>query len=158
MVLTALQLGGLFETAGEMAFVLKVVVFVYLCYWLYVTFRGVGMLFGVFLLGAAYIVFFYSISTTFLLILFLVFVMFGMHFQMLLDFGVGRLYELAGKHPPWRPEMAEQERLHQLEQKYSSGALNEGEAQELAKFWDAQGGAPQQQQMAPQMRMMRMAR
>lgn len=134
MTLVALQLGGIFETVSELSFILKIVVFVYLLYWLFITFRG-GVLFGVALLGATYLVFFYSISTTILLLVFVVFVIFGNHFQMLLDFGLRPIYHAFGKAPPWEPQQAEQMRIEQLQQKYASGQLSREEEKELANMY-----------------------
>lgn len=130
MELVALQLAGIFDAFNELSFILKVIVFVYLSYWLFMTFRG-GLLFGVALLAAAFFIFFYSISTTLLFIVFLLFVVFGSHLQFILDFGIGRILQQAGKAPPWEPEHAEQLRMQELERKNATGALDQNEAQEL---------------------------
>lgn len=149
----ALQLAGMFDSLGDLAFVLKVVVFIYLSYHLYILFRG-GILFGAGLIGAAFLIFFYSISTTVLLILFAVFVLFGTHLQMLIDFGLGPIYHAMGKAPPWRPWEAKQfeaERLSELEKAVSSGAATAAQIHEFEKLANAQGGMDMGQQQASQL-------
>jgi hypothetical protein len=146
MQLVALQI---FEAFHELSFVLKILVFVYLAYFLFLTFRG-GVVFGLATLAAAYLVFFYSISTTLLFITLLVFTVFSNHFQMLIDFGFARIFQMAGKAPPWEPHAVEYERLQALERKNVAGELTGHEADEYAELMShhnpqalLQPGAPQ---------------
>jgi hypothetical protein len=79
---------GVFSTLNELGFVVRIIVFSYLCYWLYITFRDVQTVFGVGVIVTAYIVFIHSLSITLLTIIFFVFVIFGNMLQMILMFGV----------------------------------------------------------------------
>ncbi|MFH0973677.1 MAG: hypothetical protein V1817_02735 [Candidatus Micrarchaeota archaeon] len=79
---------GVFSTLNELGFVVRIIIFSYLCYWLYITFRDVQTIFGVSIIITAYIIFIHSLSITLLTIIFFVFVVFGNMLQMILMFGV----------------------------------------------------------------------
>ncbi len=83
---------GVFETLNELGFVVRIIVFSYLCYWLYITFRDVQTVFGVAVIVTAYIIFIHSLSITLLTVIFFVFVIFGNMLQMILMFGLLPLF------------------------------------------------------------------
>jgi hypothetical protein len=95
-----LFLGGVLETLGEMDFVIRIMVFSYLLFWLYMTFMPAKaeILFGISAIAAGYLVFAHGISITILALFFLFFVVLGSQIQMILMFGVLPLlgYQYAG--------------------------------------------------------------
>ncbi|MDP2717938.1 MAG: hypothetical protein Q8P02_04295, partial [Candidatus Micrarchaeota archaeon] len=56
----------LFETLGEIGFVVQLLVFTYLLFWLYMTFRDLPMLFGLTSAVAGFLIFIHGISVTLL--------------------------------------------------------------------------------------------
>ncbi len=83
---------GVLGTLNELGFVVRIIVFSYLCYWLYITFRDVQTIFGIGVIITAYIIFIHSLSITLLTVVFFVFVIFGNMLQMILMFGVLPLF------------------------------------------------------------------
>lgn len=72
----------------EIAFVIKLMAFVYMLFWLYYTFNRIPVLFGITSVILAYFMFIYSIPTL-LLVLFLIgFVFLGSQLQMIVMFGL----------------------------------------------------------------------
>lgn len=65
--------GGLFDTAGDIAFVIKLMSLVYITFWLYQTFAESQILFGLSAIGAGYFMLFHS--TVFVAIAFMVLLM-----------------------------------------------------------------------------------
>jgi hypothetical protein len=83
---------GVFSTLNELGFVVRVIIFSYLVYWLYITFRDVQTIFGLAVIVTAYLIFIHSVSITLLTVIFFVFVVFGNMLQMILMFGVLPLF------------------------------------------------------------------
>ncbi len=81
-------LDGVFETLNELGFVVRVIIFSYLIYWMYITFRDVQTIFGLSVIITGYLIFIHSLSITMLTVIFFVFVIFGNMLQMILMFGV----------------------------------------------------------------------
>lgn len=79
--------GGLFETAGDIAFVIKLMSFVYIVFWLYQTFAESQVLFGLSALGAGYFMLFHSTVFVSLALLVLLMVM-GNWLQQGIQFGI----------------------------------------------------------------------
>ncbi len=92
--------GGVLETLGELDFVIRVMVFSYLLFWMYMTFMPAKaeLLFGISGIAVGYLVFAHGVSLTLLVLFFLFFVVLGSQIQMILMFGVLPLlgYQYAG--------------------------------------------------------------
>ncbi|MBU1197557.1 hypothetical protein KJ765_03510 [Candidatus Micrarchaeota archaeon] len=116
----ALPVYGILDVFTDLKFVLQVIVFSYILFWLYMTFRDVQVLFGLGAIVAAYFVLLNPISTTVLLVLFFAFVLMGMHFQMLFQFGLFPLLRFFGVEME-HPEMVEQQKMQKIEQKLMHG-------------------------------------
>ncbi len=148
---------GVLGTLNELGFVVRIIVFSYLCYWLYITFRDVQTIFGVAVIVTAYLVFIHSLSITLLVIIFFVFVIFGNMLQMILMFGVLPLvgYQFTMRDYVKNPSMAESAELKAAAlQKLQMGEeLSAEEAQMLqAEQQMGAANAGMNQQMAMNMR------
>lgn len=88
---------GIFETLQEMDFVVRVLVFSYLIYQMYLTFMPykAELLFGLTAIVSGYFVFAHGLSTAIIVLLFVLFVVMGMYIQQLIQFG---LLPLLGYH------------------------------------------------------------
>lgn len=116
---------GVFETLNELHFVVQVMVFSYLLFWCYLTFRDAQVLFGLAAIVFAYVIFVHGLSITVLTLLFLVFVVMGTHIQMILDFG---LFPLLGMHRMGGKLMREQHTdPAELQQRIQSGQASQAE-------------------------------
>ncbi|MFH0835676.1 MAG: hypothetical protein V1834_00765 [Candidatus Micrarchaeota archaeon] len=118
------------DTLNDMGFVIRVIVFSYILFWLYITFREAQLLFGLTAIIASYFVLFHSISTTVLIILFFAFVIFGTQLQMVLQFGLLPLlgYHFYGKYQ----KIEDPHQLQAIQQKAAAGeALSENEMHAL---------------------------
>ncbi|HIH20366.1 TPA: hypothetical protein HA244_03805 [Candidatus Micrarchaeota archaeon] len=80
----------IFETLAELDFVVRVLVFSYILFWLYMTFMTAraDILFGVTAILAGYLVFAHGVTITILALFFLFFVVLGSQLQMIIQFGV----------------------------------------------------------------------
>lgn len=91
---------GVFQTLGELDFVVRVMVFAYLLFWLYMTFMPARaeILFGLAAIVSGYLIFAHGISLTLLVLFFIFFIMLGSQIQMILMFGLLPLfgYQYAG--------------------------------------------------------------
>ena len=132
----------IFETLNDMAFVVKVIVFSYMLFWLYMTFREAQLLFGVTAIIASYFILFHAISTTMLLILFFIFVVFGMQLQMVLQFG---LLPLLGYHFHGSYQKIENpQQMAELQQKAAAGEKltpQEMQAMQQSRMMDSTGAS-----------------
>jgi signal transduction histidine kinase len=84
------------ETLGELRFVFQLIVFVYLLYWLFITFNRVPVLFGVSAIVAGYFMLTHSVSLTILALAFFAFVLLGNQLQMLVWFGLAPIFNIFG--------------------------------------------------------------
>ncbi|MFQ5405867.1 MAG: hypothetical protein ACE5DI_01780 [Candidatus Micrarchaeia archaeon] len=115
-------------------FVIRIVVFSYLLYWLYMTFNELPVLFGISALVAGFFMLFYSFPTIFLVILFFLIVVMGSMLQQLLLFGVYPLMQLFGVHPkqPGMGEFEEQQmKVQEIEKKMLQNKALSSEEQAL---------------------------
>jgi len=93
------------DTLNELSFVIRVLVFSYVLFWLYITFRDSQALFGLATIAMGYILFLHGISVVLVVCFFVFFVMFGSHLQMLMLFGLMPLLGLQhGGHRFYNPE------------------------------------------------------
>lgn len=141
-------LEGVFETLNELGFVVQVIVFSYLLFWLYLTFREAQLLFGVTAIIAGYMIFIHGLSVTVLAILFLLFVVLGSHLQMLIQFGIMPLLGFQHMGDRFgRMHQPDQERLAEINAKMASGQMLSQEEYEIAhqQMGASQQGASQQQ-------------
>ena len=126
-----LAIWDIFGFLDQMQFVLQVIVFSYILFWLYITFRENQILFGLSSIVAAYFIILNPITTTTLVVLFVAFVLMGTHFQMLIQFGVYPLLRFFGIELE-HAEMAEQQKMHGIEKKLMEGKeLNNDEVRFL---------------------------
>lgn len=123
------------ETLNELDFVMRVIVFSYLLFWLYITFRDVQVLFGLASLITGYFIFAHGLSITLLTIFFMAFVVMGSHLQMFIQFGL--MPSLGFQHAGDRfSKMHEGEamgQMAQLQQAVESGQITMEQAQQMAQ-------------------------
>ncbi|MFH1779768.1 MAG: hypothetical protein ABH803_01325 [Candidatus Micrarchaeota archaeon] len=128
-MLQFLFLDGLFETIGELNFVVRIIVFSYLLFWFYITFQETQILFGLGGALAGYLIFLHGISIMIVVALFFIFIVFGMQLQMIFQFGV---YSLLGIHEKMgRQQQEQQEAIQTIQQKIQAGTANSEEKQWL---------------------------
>ncbi|MGB9577349.1 MAG: hypothetical protein ACP5O3_01700 [Candidatus Micrarchaeia archaeon] len=84
------------EFVFDLWFVVKVIVFSYLLFQLYLMFRDTQLIFGLASLVAAYFIFVHGVSTVVLVAVFFLFVVFGSQLQMLVMFGLEPILGLFG--------------------------------------------------------------
>ncbi|MEM4255041.1 MAG: hypothetical protein QXR53_01795 [Candidatus Norongarragalinales archaeon] len=80
----------IFETLGELDFVIRVMVFSYILFWLYTTFMPAraDLLFGIGGIIAGYLIFAHGVSITLIVAFFVLFIVGGMMIQQVLMFGL----------------------------------------------------------------------
>ncbi len=157
-----------FETLAEIGFVVQVLVFTYMLFWLYMTFRDLPLLFGLTSTVAGFLVFIHGISMTVLVAGFVFLFLFGMQIQQVLWFG---LFPLLGMHPMGDRLVSTeesdprrmQEKMQGIESRIAEGHAGEGEI----RFYEEQmaqqqmgggmGGMNAQQQNLQMQRAMGMA-
>ncbi|MFH1247019.1 MAG: hypothetical protein V1644_01435 [Candidatus Micrarchaeota archaeon] len=83
-----LTLLGIFDVFSDLGFVIKIMVFSYILYWLFMVFREQQVILGLVAIIAAYFMFAHAISVTVLVLLFLVFIVMSGHFQFIIDMGI----------------------------------------------------------------------
>ncbi len=147
----------LFETLGELGFVIQLLTFTYATFWLYLTFRDLPMLFGLSTVVVGFFVFIHGVSVTILVAGFVFLVLFGMQIQQMLWFGLFPLlgFHVAGDHLMTSEEMDPRRlnaKMQEVQERMASGEAGQGEIEWLEKHMGQQqmgGGDP-----AQQMRMM----
>lgn len=135
-----LQLAEIGQMLADFGFIIQVLVFSYVLFWLYMTFRDVPLLFGITTVIAAYFMFIQPIPVLFMVIIFFAFFMFGNQLQMLVLFGLEPILGVlgVGKYA----QQYEMEYMAELQNKMSAGKeLTDKEMKAL------QEGQEKQQQM-----------
>ena len=159
MLVAMLFLEDVFSTLGELDFVVRVMVFAYMLFWLYMTFRDSQMLFGLATIVVGYLIFVHGISVTVVVLLWLVFFLLGSQLQMLMLFGVLPLlgYQQSGGRYVKESELmgggAAGEEIAKLEQKVKEGQASQQDVQALQESYAQQQMQQQQQQMQQRGRM-----
>ncbi|MFH1106946.1 MAG: hypothetical protein V1787_03545 [Candidatus Micrarchaeota archaeon] len=120
MGFVSLQAAGLLQFFDDFAFVIGIIVFAYILFWLYASFRDVPILFGLASIVAAYFTILQPLPTIVLVVIFGAFIMMGMHFQMLIQFGVYPLLRFFGVEME-HEGMQEQQHMQAIEKKLSHG-------------------------------------
>jgi len=121
--LTALPL---FQVTSDLWFVVRILVFSYLLFHMYLMFRDNQIIFGMAVIIAGYFIFVHAVSVTILMLCFFLFVVFGNQLQMLVMFGLEPLLGVFGVGSG-RYHL-EQNEFMRLEQKVAGGeALSEAE-------------------------------
>lgn len=128
---------NIFQTFADISFVVKLLVFVYLLYWLFITFRENQIMLGLFTIAGAYFLFFHSVSLVVFVLLFLAFVVMGMHLQMLIDFGLVPILGWLGFHDPHMGDQ-DQLKMNQIQKKLMEGQSLSTEESELFKRVNSQ--------------------
>ncbi len=140
--------GGLLESVGDIAFVIKIMSFVYILFWLYQTFAESQVLFGLSALGAGYLILFSSTVFVALAVVVLLMVM-GMWLQQSLQFG---LFPLLGVGQGGMMGGGGEE-MGRIQQKLQLGQQLTAEEAQMAQSMQAQQEqAYYQQQMQAGMR------
>lgn len=122
-----LPLLDILSTIDELSLVIKVMAFAYMLLWLYAQLRESMLLFGFGAMIAGYFMFINPLPTVIIVIIFVMFVSLGMHLQMLFQFGLFPLLRFFGIELE-HPEVQEQQRLQNIEQKLKKGEdLNDEE-------------------------------
>ena len=144
---TLFFISDIIQTLNELGFIVRVIVFSYLVYWFYITFRDAQTIFGLSIVVTAYLLFVHSLSVTTLLILFFVFVVFGSQLQMILLFGLLPIlgYTFTGsQYAKLEQSEANQERVMELQQKMREGRELSQEEAQLMQGQAAMGGMQDQ--------------
>jgi len=126
-----------FETLSELDFVVRVMVFCYILFWLYQTFipARADLIFGLLSIVSGYLVFMHGVSITILVLLFMVFIVLGSQFQMLIQFGILPLFGYYFHGDRFR-HVSEDQQQPQPQQ-------GEHNAQDLANSYYSQGMSAQ---------------
>ncbi len=128
---------SVFQTFTDLAFIAKLIVFVYLLYWLFITFRENQVVLGLFSITAAYFLFFHSISLVVFVLLFFAFIVMGMHFQFIIDMGVLPILGWLGFHDPNMGDM-NQVKMQEIQKKLMEGQTLSGEETDLFRKTNSQ--------------------
>ncbi|MEW5955225.1 MAG: hypothetical protein AB1626_01665 [Candidatus Micrarchaeota archaeon] len=86
----------LLQVTADLWFVVRILVFSYLLFHLYLMFRDNQIIFGMAVIVAAYFIFVHAVSVTLLMLFFFLFVVFGNQLQMLVVFGLEPLLGAMG--------------------------------------------------------------
>ncbi|MBI5229189.1 hypothetical protein HY991_03695 [Candidatus Micrarchaeota archaeon] len=135
----------------EIIFIIKLMAFVYLLFWLFVTFNRVPVLFGLTTVILAYFIFVYSLPTM-LLVLFLIgFVFLGSQFQTIVWFGLNPIANIFGVDLTGQRHMEEAKFRYEEQALYAKAAsdqpLTQEEYMRLQQMQQSQGEVMHQQQM-----------
>ncbi|GEM_PF-2616832 len=143
--------GGLLDSVGDIAFVVKLMALVYIVFYLYQTFaESSQVLFGLSVLGAGYFILFYSSVFVSLAIVVLL-MMTGMWIQQSLQFG---LFPLLGINPGMGGGGgASEHEMQAIQQKMALGQQLSQEEMQMAQSMEQQQMMAQQQQMNMRRRM-----
>ncbi len=125
---SVMSLLSIFTTLTDLAFVIKILVFSYLLYWLFIVFREQQVLLGIVTLIAAYFMFFHAVSITILVLLFFVFIVMSGHFQFIIDMGILPILAMFGFH-----ESGEEAKLGAIQKKLMEGEQLSAEEVEVFK-------------------------
>ncbi len=136
----------IFETLGELGFVIQLLVFTYSLFWLYLTFRDLPLLFGTTSVAVGFLIFIHGVSVTILVSAFVFLVLFGMQIQQMLWFGLFPFlgYHVAGDKLMHADEMDPtrlQIKMAQLQEKMETGNAT----QEDMAFLERHGAQQQMQ-------------
>ena len=140
MLVALLFIGEIFSTLSELDFVVRVLVFSYMLFWLYMTFRDAQLLFGIATIVVGYLIFVHGISVTLVVALWLIFFLLGSQLQMLCWFALFPLlgYQQAGGRLHKESEMAAQQNLQEIEQKARAGTASQEEIHALQEAYAQQ--------------------
>lgn len=127
--------GGLLESVGDIAFVVKLMAFVYVVFYLYQTFAESQVLFGLSVLGAGYFILLYSSVFVALAIVVLLMVT-GMWLQQSLQFGLFPLLGI-GQGMPMGGGASEEE-MHAIQQKMALGQQLSQEEMQMMQAMEQQ--------------------
>lgn len=135
MISLVLSIFGIAQTLSDLGLVVKILVFCYLLYWLFITFREQQLVLGIATIIAAYFMFFHAVSVTVLVLLFFVFIVMSGHFQFIIDMGLVPILGFFGFKEAHGP-MAEQMEMEEINKKLMEGVTLSSE--ETEKFRNAQ--------------------
>ncbi len=127
-----LPLLGLFDAFGDLAFVIKIMVFSYVLYWLFIVFREQQLLLGLVAVIAAYFMFVHAVSVTILVLLFFVFIVMSGHFQFIIDMGVLPIMGMFGFHEAGHGQ-GEEMKMQEIQKKMQEGVSLSSEEIDLFK-------------------------
>jgi len=141
--LPLLQFAEIGQMLADFGFIIQVMVFSYVLFWLFMTFRDVPLLFGITTVIAAYFMFVQPIPVFFMVVIFFAFFMFGNQLQMLVLFGLEPILGVfgVGKYA----QQYEMEHMAELQNKISSG--KELSEKEMKAFQEGQEKQQQMQQI-----------
>ncbi len=117
---SALPLLGILQTVSDLGLVIKIMVFAYLLYWLFIVFREQQMLLGLATIIAAYFMFFHQLSVIVLVLLFFVFIVMSGHFQFIIDMGIVPILGFLGFRES-HGAMEEQVKMEEIQKKLMEG-------------------------------------
>ncbi|MCX6768128.1 MAG: hypothetical protein NTY90_05395 [Candidatus Micrarchaeota archaeon] len=146
-MLPLLLLGELGQMLGDISFVIQIMVFSYILFWLYMTFRDIPVLFGLATVVAAYFMFIQPIPVILLVIVFFAVFLFGNQMQMLIMFGLEPILGIfgVGKYAA----QYEYEYVGELQNKLAAGKeLAPKEMEELQRHQQKQETTQMQSQYA----------
>ncbi len=125
------------DTLNDLSFVVKIIIFSYFLFWLFVTFRELPIVFGLSVIGLAYLMFVAAIPMLVIAIVFLVFLTpFGMMLQQGIQFG---LLPFLGREPMTGRRMTGPEEVQRIQEKAMRGEnLTQQEAEILQEVYAQQ--------------------
>ncbi|MFA4946103.1 MAG: hypothetical protein WC607_00995 [Candidatus Micrarchaeia archaeon] len=154
-MIALLFLDNVFSTLNELDFVVRVLMFSYLLFWCYMTFRDAQLLSALSSIILGYMIFLHGLSVVLLLGFFMVFILFGNHLQMLFLFGIMPLFGYHNFGDRYRNMPKEQELMTSASRKVELGEqLSPAETQVVQQL----AGEQEQAQAHQQMSQMDMAR
>jgi hypothetical protein len=157
-LITLLFLEGLFGTLNELDFVVRVLMFSYILFWCYMTFRDAQLLSALASIIVGYMIFLHGVSVVLLLGFFMIFILFGNHLQMLFLFGIMPLLGYHNYGDRYRNPQKEAELMKSANRRIELGEpLSAAETQVIQQLASEQEQAQAHQQMS-QMDMARFRR
>lgn len=133
------------DTLNDLSFVIRIIIFSYFLFWLFVTFRELPIIFGISVIGIAYLIFVATIPMFIVAAAFLAFLTpFGAQMQQMIQFG---LLPALRREPFSGQKMPDQMEMQRVQEKMARGEqLNQREtamAQEMyaqQQMQEAAGG------------------
>ena len=124
------------DTMNDLSFVIRILVFSYFLFWLFITFRELPIIFGISVIGVAYLIFIAALPMIILAIAFMVFLTpFGAQMQQMIQFG---LLPAMKREPFSGMKMPDQLEMQRVQEKMMRGEQLNQHEMEMAQEMNAQ--------------------
>ncbi len=124
------------DTMNDLSFVIRILVFSYFLFWLFITFRELPVIFGISVIGVAYLIFIAALPMIVLAIAFMVFLTpFGAQMQQMIQFG---LMPALKREPFSGMKMPDQLEMQSVQEKIARGEQLNQREMEMAQEMNAQ--------------------